>query len=81
MEHSKGIIKITYLMKQFKLQQLTNNTLKHGGTKETISQIIVIWRFLTTLYSAQETSDVSQESRFAFSCSSVGLNSLQALMN
>jgi len=48
--------------------------------KETILQLTVVWVFLTTLYSAQNLG-VSQESKSAFSCSSVDLNSLPALLS
>lgn len=81
MEHSKRDNKNNILMKQFKLQQLTDNILKHVQMKEIILKIIVVWGFLTILYSAHETSGASQESRFASSFSSVGLNILQALIN
>lgn len=70
-------------MEQFKLQQLTGNILKHmyKWKKHPILQLTVVWGFLTTLNSNYKTSGVSQESKFAFSCSSIGLNSLPALLN
>lgn len=82
MEHFKGIIKITfYFMKQFKLQKLTDSILKHMYKERKILQLTVVWGFLTALYSAHKTSGVSEESKFAFSFSPVGLNSLSALLN
>lgn len=55
-------------MKQFELQQVTENILEHmyKWKKYLILQLTVVWGFLTTLYSAHKISGVSQQSKFAF---------------